>query len=663
MSPYTLPNPGPGGVEKKPGRTQRNEVAAPRRGSPPALAATGAVFLLLGVLALRQVGSLDAGFHLEAGRFILEGHGFPRTDPFSYTMTDHAYVDTSWGYQVLVALVHRAAGAVGLTLFHAALTLATFLTLLATIRLGPAPFPIAVPGLALGVLAAEMRYQARPEVLSYALLAGLLYLLHRHAAGRRAPLWLLPPLFLLWINVHALFVVGFVALVCFVVGLAWRDRRVDRALLACGAAALAAGLVNPYGLRGLTFPLTLATRLGEENVFGQSIGEFVSPFALRLSEQFPFYPRAPIFSFRVLFVLVVVSLWPLWRQRRFVPLVLALPFLLLSASMLRNVPLLVVTALPGVVWGLGASAPRRRTARDRRGLHSLVALVVGIACVVLALRVAHDAYYVASRRVERFGWGWNRLALPLHAAAWVERAEIHGPMLNYLSFGGYLMWALPDPVFIDGRLEVVGEEFYERYRKIFASVAGIETAVSDWGVRWVVFPYLERPDLLDGLSRDPRWRLAYVDHLAVIFVREGPDAARAVHPSVPAETGGPLAAARIDDLPGTGAVRRAGGGRRWLEGVLHRQRFPSEAFGLGLFHYFRQDPARAAPRFAAAIRESTGAYFEIYANLGAALYRLGRLADADACYGVVLQDDPQNALARRRLDEIRERLARAPAGR
>ncbi|HUN81115.1 MAG TPA: hypothetical protein VMV81_06340, partial [Phycisphaerae bacterium] len=82
---------------------------------------------LLAIFAFRQVSSFDIGFHLKAGDYILSGQGWPRHDSFTYTLNDHPYIDTSWGYQVLVALSERAAGPAGIVLFHELLLLGTFL--------------------------------------------------------------------------------------------------------------------------------------------------------------------------------------------------------------------------------------------------------------------------------------------------------------------------------------------------------------------------------------------------------------------------------------------------------------------------------------------------------------------------------------------------------
>jgi len=248
-------------------------------------AALVAIFVLIGVLAWRQVGSLDAGFHLRAGEWILSGNGWPTTDPYTYTVTDHVYLDTSWGYQVIVAGLERVFGVEALTPFHSGLVLITFGLLYATVRLVRVHWMWAALLLLLGGLAAEQRFQARPEVLSYALLAWVLYLLHRHVEQRKTALWLLPLTFLVWVNCHSLFMLGWVALGCFVVGLLLRNRRLDRRLLKWSGISVLVTLVNPYGYKAVLFPFTLLTRFREQSVFSGSIGGFTSPFDLAQREQ------------------------------------------------------------------------------------------------------------------------------------------------------------------------------------------------------------------------------------------------------------------------------------------------------------------------------------------------------------------------------------------
>jgi len=608
------------------------------------------MFLLLGVLAIRQVGSMDAGFHLKAGDYILSGHGWPGTDPFTYTLNDHPYTDTTWGYQVMLTLAHKAADAPGMVVFHLLILMALFFILYRTARLAPVDPATLVILLGAGILACEMRYEVRPEMLSCLFLAALLYLLHRHAHGLKVPLWFLPLLLWLWANCHALFVLGWAALACVAVGLWLKDRKPDKPLLLWSGLAFLTPLVNPYGLKGVLFPFTLMTRFQKGNPFAQSIGEFVSPFSLNLSDAYPFYPHWPIWTFRILAVLILLSLLFLLKQRKYWAVLLCLAFFPLSAKMIRNIPLLVIVSLPVMAWALPLSGLWRLLGMRESGARRARLAVLGIAgalAILLGLRVLTNAYYVSTRRVDRFGWGWNRLALPLDAADYLKGAGIKGAMLNHLNFGGALMWAQPERVFIDGRLEVVGEDFYRSYLEMMSSTEALEAAVSRYGIGYVILPYAVAPRFAGQLSVDPRWRLSYVDPLAVVYVRQGPDAEKWVdRTSVDRQAS---AALGVDALPGLGGPERRSSAMRWFAGLYSRQTFPSESYNLGLFRYFRKEYPQAEAWFRSALASGGEAYYEIYLNLGSALYQQKKYDEAAACYEVVLREAPENKVARERL--------------
>lgn len=609
----------------------------------------GLIFALLVALAIRQVGSLDIGFHLEAGDHLLAGKGWPSTDPFSYTMRAHRYVDTTWGYQVIVALLDRGFGAAGLVAFHASLALAMFLLVHRTMELRRPPSVLAAALLLAGVLASEMRFETRPETLSYSLLALELFWLHRHAETRGAPLRAIPLLHWIWANCHSLWVLGIAAQAAFAAGLVARDRRLDRRLAKILAASVAVSFLTPYGWRGVLFPFTLLTRFRSGNPFAESIGEFVSPLDLRFSEQMPFQPAIPLAAFRALVVCALLAAVLLLKTRQFPALLVLVMFGALGARMIRNMPLFAIAALPGIAWGFAdlrvRSRRRRRSrpARLARAAWGAGAAGLAVLALVLLLWVVNDGYYLASRRPERFGWGWNGITLPIDAARFAERVGLRSPMLNHLNFGGFLMRARAQPVFIDGRLEVAGERFYLEYNQALSSPEALEACVSRYGIGWIVFPYATNPKLLGRLSGDPRWRLAYFDAVAAIFVRSGPGAEAWVDPSVAAPSPGKIAAGDLAALPGLGPLARRGRGARILAGLLRRERFPSDDFNRGLFHYYRGEMERAGTHFAAAIAASDGRYYEIYNNLGSVLYRLRRYDEAARCYEIVLAEAPYRA--------------------
>lgn len=603
-----------------------------------------AVMALALVLSLRQMGSPDIGFHLRTGDYILSGHGFPRTDPFTITMRTHRYTDTSWGYDVLAASLYRMAGAPGLVVFHAALVLFVFFMLYRTARLVRGDPTTLVLALLAGVVAMETRFEVRPELVSYALLALLLHLLCRYVEGMPVRLWSLPLVMLVWGNLHSLYVLGWLVMGVFVLGSWLAKKRFDTTLARWCLLAVLIAFVNPYGWRAITFPFTLLTRFGEQNPFAQTIGEFVSPFALRTFARFPFYPELPIWTYRVLAILSVPAALVMARQRRWWMVFLWLAVGSLSIKMVRNVPLFVLGMLPGLVWALPLerglawfrmSAPRRRVVvRASTVFAILFALGLG-------LRVVHNAYYVDARRADRFGLGWSAMKLPIETAEYLKRAQLPGEMLNDLNLGGYLMWAQPKPVFIDGRLEVVGESFYHYYLDVFHSERALETCVAEHHIGWIVFPYLDEMDLLRRLSKDQGWILVHVDPVAVVFEKTG----AASGPPAPLER-----PPEIDfrSLPGLAGHPRPGRFGHWLSGFVRDQEFPFAAFQRGLFHTVREEMGPAAGWLAESIRQSNGAYYETYLTLAQVLDQIGERQLARQAFEVVLREDPQNRIALKR---------------
>jgi hypothetical protein len=517
------------------------------------------VFALLALLAIRKVGDPDVGYHLRSGERLLAGEGWQRTDPFTYTLADHPDVNPSWGYDLVLAAIQEGPGAPGLVFFNTVLILLVFFTISRTARLESLD-PAWLAGFLLpGVLASELRFEVRPEIVSWLLLAVVFHLLHRRALGRPSPIWVLPLIHLVWANCHSLFVLGWIAAGRFLAGHAIRWRRIDSRLFGWTLASVGACFVSPYGWRGVLLPFTQAAMLEEGNPFKRAIGEFVSPFLLRAPESFPFLPRLPILGFQILVGLAALALPLLFRRGRTDLLLPPLVFFVPAAAMIRNVPLFVIASFPGLVWAFsrtGIPGTSGFLARIAPGTRKGLLAGIGLVSVVLGLRVIHDSHYIAARRPCRFGWGWNELVLPLSAADFAVRAGLEGPVLNHLNFGGTLMWKLGRPVFIHARLEVVGGEFFREYRNILQSERELEAAVRRYGIRWVVFPYVTEPELLGRLSRDPRWEIAYRDHLAVIFVRRN-SAERGVHVWGSAiRAGGAVEAPPLGSLPGLGGDPR-----------------------------------------------------------------------------------------------------------
>jgi hypothetical protein len=93
-----------------------------------------------------------------------------------------------------------------------------------------------------------------------------------------------------------------------------------------------------------------------------------------------------------------------------------------------------------------------------------------------------------------------------------------GPVLNDYAFGGYLIFA-GIPTFIDGRSELYGGPFIERYNRSLALVDldGFFNLLDQYKIEATLLePNTPAVALLDRL---PDWRRVYSDDVAVVHKR------------------------------------------------------------------------------------------------------------------------------------------------
>ena len=176
------------------------------------------LFVLLFVIAARIPVDSDTWWHLRSGKAILETHSIPFADAFSFTKAGQPWIDQSWLAQiVLYGCYTILGGSIGLALFTAFLATVGMGFVFATCR-----GSVYLRGFVaiLSAATAAVFWSARPQMFSFVLSAITLYLIYRHKRNpsQRQLLWLLPPLMVLWVNLHSGFAIGFIFLGCAVVG-------------------------------------------------------------------------------------------------------------------------------------------------------------------------------------------------------------------------------------------------------------------------------------------------------------------------------------------------------------------------------------------------------------------------------------------------------------
>ncbi len=273
----------------------RGRELAPGPGTVDALFVV-LIAVLAFLLASLPARNSDLWLHLAAGRSVIQGQAVRGVDPFASTTTGVFWVNHSWLADVVLYELYELGDGRALVLAKCVLV-----TVLAGLF-----FCFRRPGTRLGVvsLAAAGAVLAlgpwlvlQPTLLSLLGVVLTLYLLEwpslldgSRAERARLLRWLLVPLFALWANLDAWFLLGPVLVGLYALGellhrVLGGARAVRpgelRTLLLLAPAGLAACLLTPYHYHTLAWPTPLGLSHAEQVLMRDPVGQglVVSPFA------------------------------------------------------------------------------------------------------------------------------------------------------------------------------------------------------------------------------------------------------------------------------------------------------------------------------------------------------------------------------------------------
>jgi len=463
----------------------------------------------------------DGWWHLASGRYIVERGSIPRADPFSHTRAGAPWVDNGWLAQAGFYLFYRWLGYAGLGLLVA--TAATAALALVWPQMAGGPF-IRAFVLVLAATVSGPVWTVRPHLATYLLTAGLAWLLCLWRRGGQRALWFIPPLFVLWVNLHAGYTLGIALLAFTAVGEGLdrlsdvcyprhRDARSWREIAwLAGAGALALLLVplNPYGFEMWGYPFYNAG----QQVARQYIAEWASPNFHRLVNQ----------PFAALLLLTLLVAGLSGRRGRWAELLPVVGFAYLTLQSQRTMGLFALIAAPVLSRYLEKSgffrkkpgfSRKTRFLGARALLNGTLALLLAGAALLKAGAVWRTPVVEAAVR---------QVGFPVDGADWIAEQRPPGRLYNPYQWGGYLIWQLTPgpvgphyPVFVDGRADLYGDEFLLDYLDLAAAAPGWEASLEAWGVRTaLVMP--EGP-LSKAMAASPNWERTYEDEVAAIYVR------------------------------------------------------------------------------------------------------------------------------------------------
>jgi len=458
----------------------------------------------------------DIWWHMRNAQYLFQHHQFPRFDSYSFTVAGHSWINHEWLAEIPFYLAYRAFGLVGIVSLKFLVLCTLFLLLLHLCVQESRNFKASIAACCYAILIATVSFGPRTILFGYVYLLILLIVLARFRRRGTAELWIIPPLFCLWINTHGSWSIGFVAFL--LIGFAGLVRgswgRVDsvrwtneqlRRLSLVAVASVAALFVNPFGWKLVSYPFDLALK---QPLNIASIAEWAS---------INFHD----FRGKLVLVLIVGLLaTALFRNCRWnLGEVLLLMFAIYSGlTYIRFFALLGIVAAPSIARSLDFF-PRYVPKGEIRMLNAALLAVMIAAMIFFWPREAMLQESVAK-------------TYPTNIVAFLKASPPKGHVLNFFLWGGFLEWNDPElKVFVDSRVDIFE---YAGVLKDYLSLLQSDDmehrpdAILDkYNVGYVLFPASSSKNALHGAGRivpvlqhDPHWKTIYSDNVCVLLQRQ-----------------------------------------------------------------------------------------------------------------------------------------------
>ena len=463
------------------------------------------VYLLLPVQAMLPVDDPDIWWHLRTGEWIVRAGWMPATDPFSSFGYQKPWIAYSWLFELIVYGVHSVFGLQGIVFFTVALALLIALALHQLVRSAKLSFRFEIIITAMGLACMKSLMSPRPWLFSIVFfIIELKLLLEFRRSGAIRPLYWLPILFFFWANIHVQFVYGLAVLF-----LVLAEPLIIRLVYSPGTADPKGSAVGRGSFVILALSV-IATVVTPYHVFVyRPVFEYATQTAVfqNIAEFHPLFFRNPI-DWIFLALMLTASCVLGWRRNSspFPYLLLAMAAFL-SFRARRDIWVGAVAAVAVV-----SNRQVIRVAADHFEFTAarILTVVVFIAIALLgAARLRSITEHDLQAHV--------RKTFPADAVAFVRGQNFTPPLYNYLDWGGFLIWSLPEfKVSMDGRTNLQGEK---RIEENLAVWAGHEGWASDPELASanLIIAELGRP-LTNLLRSDTRFKLVYEDKTALVFI-------------------------------------------------------------------------------------------------------------------------------------------------
>jgi hypothetical protein len=467
--------------------------------------------LLLGLLGMTARNALDPDlwWHLRTGQWIVETGHVPHFDPFSFTRAGRAWVSHEWFSEVVFYELWKCRGPAALIVFSAIVTTAGFMLLYVRCLSGGVKRHWAAAATVVGALASAPSWGVRPQMFTFTLASLFLWLVETGEDRPKRLFWI-PPLFLLWLNLHAGFALGAALLFAYAAGLILESAigetpwlqvrpivlRVVLLLVTC----LALVPLNPSGAQLYRYPFDTLRSPGMRSFIAEWFSPNFHDWLYR--------------SFLVVWLLLLTALAASRSRpkgRVIVPLLLT-GFAALDA--VRHIPIFVLVAIPVIAAAVPVASARSLVRQPRSDSSRLRPLFNGGVVVLIAVFALVRWTILARNQNAR-----EREQFPAKAVAFLRSGDYPQKVFVYYDWGGYAIWKLYPQyrVFVDGRADLYGDDLLHQFQTVVQLRNGWRNVLDHWQVEEVLIP--PSSAIAQALFLDPEWNVIFSDPKAIVLAR------------------------------------------------------------------------------------------------------------------------------------------------
>lgn len=491
------------------------------------------LYFLIYFFHLFQPSDYDLGWHLRYGMDVVHDRQLVRPNTYSTDLVGYKAINSSWLLDVLRYLLYQHTGMVGIAVVGGLTVTLTFFLIAKAFNFTLWQSVITLPILSLMMYAVNV-HSLRGQEVSFLLTALLIYILRKYEKiiyselkirtlkSSSFVLYLTIPLFLVWANLNGQFVLGlgiyggWVAIQLLRMHIGFPHNRLKfnssvlkfsfLTLILPSVLSVFITLANPYGIHLYT-----------DEIFFH--GE--SPAIQFISEWAPINQNSGIVWFFLLgwglvFFLAVPILLFQNKFLRFFPYLLAsVPLYVASYFEGRYIWTMFLISSPFLAIIVGFLTPKNRV------LHTAV-----VSIILLAVTFSFVKYELPNRNLGHIGWEsyCDYTHCSPEGASFLMQNYPGKKMWTDYNYGGWLIWNYPliKPS-IDGRMplwidrDTRHSAFMDNYYPLETGQADPDTSQYD-----IFFVQNYRPlkKRLDDLVKNKKWKIAFQDKNATVYVRE-----------------------------------------------------------------------------------------------------------------------------------------------